>query len=200
MKIKQTFRELLARMAAKPRRTQALPTALTYTPRADELPKPTPANLRKFAETPVARKAINTIKDRVAGMKWRIQAKNVRSLSEISNGESRAQILADNLDTPNHDDSFRSLSEQILEDIIVGGFGAAEVQLSGDPHRPINLWPVDGATIRMRTDWNGDPASPRYAQATGRVGKDANIPLNDDELMYIRLNPRTHTPFGLGAP
>src|SRR5258705_10493098 len=50
----------------------------------------------------------------------------------------------------------------------------------------------------MRGDWDGRPDSPRYAQATGRIGKDAAIVLNDDELMYIRLNPRTHTPFGLG--
>ena len=36
--------------------------------RAGVMPKPTPANLRRFAETPIARKAINTIKDRIAGM------------------------------------------------------------------------------------------------------------------------------------
>ena len=46
-------------------------------------PKPTPANLRRFAETPVARKAINTIKDRIAGMKWRVQARRGRSLEEL---------------------------------------------------------------------------------------------------------------------
>lgn len=202
MRLKDTILRVLARISAnapdKNRKTLALPAALTYTPRADALPKPTPANLRKFAETPVARKAINTIKDRVAGMKWRIQPKNGRALSQIPDGEARVQILTDNLDSPNHEDSFRSLSEQILEDVIVGGFGAAEVQLSGDPRRPLHIWPVDGATIRMRTDWDGDPATPRYAQATGRAGKDANIALNDDELMYIRLNPRSHTPFGLG--
>ncbi len=27
---------------------------------------------------------------------------------------------------------------------------------------------------------------------------DKAIPLDDDQLMYIRMNPRTHTPFGLG--
>src|SRR5437868_1383113 len=113
----------------KVRKTLALPAALTYSPRAETLPKPTPANLRKFGETPVARKAINSIKDRVAGMKWRVQARNGRALKEIPDGEHRAQILTDNLDTPNHDDSFRSLSEQVLEDVIVGGFGAVEVQL-----------------------------------------------------------------------
>jgi phage portal protein BeeE len=30
------------------------------------------------------------------------------------------------------------------------------------------------------------------------MGTDALVPLRDDELMYVRLNPRTHTPFGLG--
>src|SRR4051812_3492032 len=205
MTLKETLRRMpalaFARLSAAfetKRKTLALPAQFTYSPRAEALPKPTPANLRKFAETPVARKAINTIKDRVVGMKWRIQPKNGRELTDLPSGEARAQTLTDNLDTPNHDDSFRSLSEQVLEDIIVGGFGAVEIQLSGDAARPIDLWPVDGATIRMRTDWNGDAASSRYAQVTGRVGKDANIALNDDELMYIRLNPRTHTPFGLG--
>jgi phage portal protein BeeE len=57
---------------------------------------------------------------------------------------------------------------------------------------------VDGATIKIRADWDGRPDSVRYAQVTGRQGPDAHIGLNDDELIYIRLNPRTHTPFGLG--
>ena len=63
---------------------------------------------------------------------------------------------------------------------------------------PLLMWPVDGATIRIMTDWDGRPDSPRYAQVTGLYGADGQIVLNDDELSYIRLNPRTHTPFGLG--
>ena len=182
------------------RKTQPLPSAFSQRGSAIDhiLPKPTPANLRRFAETPVARKAINTIKDRVACMTWRVQAKNGRALTDLPNGAERAQVLTDNLDMPNHDDSFRSLAEQVLEDVIVGGFGAIEVQLTGEAPRPLDLFPVDGATIRMKSDWDGRPDSPRYAQLTGRIGKDANIALNDDELIYIRLNPRTHTPFGLG--
>jgi len=46
----------------------------------------------------------------------------------------------------NPDDSFRSFSEQVLEDIIVGVW-AIEVQTSGDAKRPLLLWPVDGASI-----------------------------------------------------
>ena len=62
----------------------------------------------------------------------------------------------------------------------------------------MTLWPVDGATIRMRADWDGEPDSPRYVQETGRFGAGEQITLRDNELSYIRLNPRTHTPFGLG--
>lgn len=188
----------------------ALPSIFnSYTPRANALPKPTTANLRRFAETPVARKAINTIKDRIAGMRWRVQVKNrvaqapppahvQPGAGPDASADTRIAAITAVLNAPNPDDSFRSLAEQVLEDVIVGGFGAAELQLTGDAARPLALWPVDGATISMRADWDGRPDSPRYVQATGRVGTDAHIALNDDELMYIRLNPRTHTPFGLG--
>jgi len=171
------------------------------------VPKPTPANLRRFAETPVARRAINVIKDRIAGMKWRIQARRGRSLDQIPEGALRAQILTENFEAPNPDDSFRSLLEQVLEDVIVGGFGAIELdrvegwtgsKAGGTPALPLLMWPVDGASIRIMTDWNGRPDSPRYVQATGFYGPAGQIVLNDDELSYIRLNPRTHTPFGLG--
>jgi hypothetical protein len=181
------------------RRTVAMPSILnTYGPRVDAFPKPTPINLRRFAETPVARKAINTIKDRIVGMRWRIQPRPGRGSVLALDAEIRMRILTDNFDAPNPDDSFRSMSEQVLEDIIVGGFGAIEVDRTNDPQRPLALWPVDGATIRMKTDWDGLPGSARYVQVTGKSGPDGNIILNDDELIYIRLNPRTHTPFGLG--
>ena len=160
------------------------------------MPKPTPMNLRRFSETPVARRAINTIKDHIAGMRWRVQPKpNTRELADAG---GRTTILTRNFDSPNPDDSFRSLAEQVLEDLIVGGFGAIEVETTSDPNHPLALWPVDGATIRMRADWDGMPGSVRYEQVTGRFGADANILLVDEELIYMRLNPRTHTPFGLG--
>ena len=72
-----------------------------------------------------------------------------------------------NFEQPNPEDSFRSMIEQVLEDVLVGGFGAIELDLTGDPARPLVLWPVDGASIRIRTDWDGNPTSPHYVQATG---------------------------------
>jgi hypothetical protein len=186
-----------ARTLAGKRRTVPLPSILnTYGPRAQSMPRPTPLNLRRFSETPVARRAINTIKDHIAGMRWRVQSKP--GAPESPDAESRIRILALNFASPNPDDSFRSLAEQVLEDVIVGGFGAIEVEATGDTNHPLALWPVDGATINMRADWDGMPSSVRYEQVTSKAGPNANILLADDELIYIRLNPRTFTPFGLG--
>ena len=99
---------------------------------ANVMPKPTAVNLRRLSETPVARKAINTIKDRIAGMRWRIQPRQGLSLEQIPDGAERMRMLTENFEAPNPDDSFRSLAEQVLEDVIVGGFGAIEVDMTGD--------------------------------------------------------------------
>jgi HK97 family phage portal protein len=159
------------------------------------LPKPTAANLRRFAETPAARRAINCIKDRIACMEWRIEARPGREPRGYS--AKRAQALTRALEQPNATDSFRTLIEQVIEDTLVGGFGAAEIE-SGDDELPVRLYPVDGASIQVNAQWNGDAGAPRYAQVTGKLGTEALTPLLDDELMYVRLNPRTHTVFGLG--
>jgi HK97 family phage portal protein len=162
------------------------------------LPKPTPANLRKFAETPVVRRAINVVKDKIASMDWQVRVRRGYDAANIPDAEERLNALRLSLEEPNASDSFRVLWEQVLEDLLVGGFGAVEMEATGDAARPFHLWAVDGATIQIDSKWNGDPLKARYAQATGQLGREGLVPLLDDELMYVRLNPRTHTPFGLG--
>ncbi len=181
--------QLLA--GAEPRKTVVLPAASRAVLR-HPLPKPTPFLLRRFSETPVARKAINTIKDRIACMRWRVQRKGG---SPAQGNDLRIAILTATLDAPNADDSFRSLSEQVLEDLLVGGCGAMEAQVTASPERPLALWPVDGLTIQIYGGWSGSADEPRYAQVTPWGER---VDLRNDELIYIRQNPRTSTPFGLG--
>jgi len=58
------------------RLTVALPSILSpYNPATNMMPKPTAGNLRRFAETPVVRRAINLIKDRIAAMDWQVRVK-----------------------------------------------------------------------------------------------------------------------------
>jgi len=184
------------------RKTAMLPSILTpyrgTTSTQHALPKPTPANLRRFAETPVVRRAINVVKDKVASMDWQVRVRRGYDIAAIDNAQEKLCVLRRCLEEPNVSDSFRVLWEQVIEDLLVGGFGAVEMEAIGDPLRPFHLWAVDGATIQIDSRWDGSPEKPRYAQATGRMGADALIPLRDNELIYVRLNPRTHTPFGLG--
>jgi HK97 family phage portal protein len=162
------------------------------------LPKPTAANLRRFAETPVARRAINCIKDRIACMDWRIEPRQNAGPDTVGDRAERAAALTRAFDAPNESDSFRTLMEQVIEDALVGGFGAAEIDITGDAAMPVRLYPVDGASIQVNAQWNGEANDPRYAQVTGKLGAAGLTPLRDDELMYVRLNPRSHTVFGLG--
>src|ERR1041385_3693085 len=111
MNITSKFRGALRRMAEvslfagksnEKRRTLALPSILnTYGPRADVMPKPTVSNLRRFSETPVARKALNTIKDRIAGMRWRIQPRNGRALEQLPDGALRIDRKSTRLNSSN---------------------------------------------------------------------------------------------------
>ncbi|HTD95994.1 MAG TPA: phage portal protein [Edaphobacter sp.] len=185
------------------RKTAMLPSILSpYNPAArggqNALPKPTPANLRKFAETPVVRRAINVVKDKIASMDWQVRVRRGYSNTTVPDAAARMDVLRRCLEEPNTSDSFRVLWEQVLEDLLVGGFGAVEMEATGDPARPFHLWAVDGATIQIDGRWDGDPEKPRYAQSNGRPGSNGLVPLRDDELMYVRLNPRSYTPFGLG--
>ena len=182
------------------RKTLAMPSILTPYPRVNlpAMPKPTAANLRRFAETPVARRAINIVKNRIASMDWQIRVRRGYIAGNIEDAEAKMYALRRALEEPNAGDSFRTLWEQVIEDTLVGGFGAAEMRATGDPERPFELFAVDGAMIQVDPKWNGSPEMPRYGFVTGQIGDASVTPLKDDELMYVRLNPRTYTAFGLG--
>ena len=88
MKVREQLRELWRQAsggtslaaggaeASAERKTLALPAILSPVQfPGQSLPKPTPVNLRRFAETPVVRRAINVIKDRVAAMDWQVRVR-----------------------------------------------------------------------------------------------------------------------------
>ena len=179
------------------RRTLALPSILSPGLGLNGgIPKPTQANLRRFAETPVVRRAINVIKDRIVAMDWQVRVR--RGAGEVGYGARKLKALRRMLEEPNSTDSFRTLMEQVIEDALTGGYGAIEMEATGDPELPAQLWPVDGATIRVNANWDGDPETARYSQVPVRSMPGQAVDLRDDQLMYVRMNPRSFTPFGLG--
>lgn len=160
--------------------------------------KATPQNLRRFSRTVYAHRAIKVIKDAFATREWEIAPKKDVAL----NAEIKRQIdvLTTCFASPNNDDSTRSFLEQLSTDIQVCGAGAFEHQLGGDPIRPLWMWPVDALSIQINAKWDGSPTAARYFQSlgSGNVSSQQGKPLRNDELVYIRSDPSTDTPFGLG--
>lgn len=163
--------------------------------------KPTPRNLRWFSRNPYARRAINSIKNPISMLEWEVVPRpGVEMNKEL---ERQIEVAMFCLDHPNHDDTMRSMLEQVVEDILLGA-GAIEMQKGASIDRPLWLFPVDGLTIQIFPDWDGDKEMARYAQIVGygnysgtpMTGSD--VKLRNDELIYLRPNPTTASPFGVG--
>ena len=181
------------------RKTLALPAILSPVQfPGRHLPKPTPMNLRRFAETPLVRRAINVIKDRIAAMDWQVRVRRGVRAEDVAFLGRKLRALRHVLEEPNASDDFRTLLEQVIEDALTGGYGAVEMEPTGEADRPAMLWAVDGASIRINAKWDGQEDSPRYAQAMPGQLESSAVELLDRQLMYIRMNPRSFTPFGLG--
>ena len=183
------------------RKTLALPAILSPVQfPGRHLPKPTPVNLRRFAETPVVRRAINVIKDRIAAMDWQVRVR--RGCGPMDDVAFRERKLAGSAPDAGRAERGGQLSH--LDG--AGDRRRADGRLRSDR---------DGADRRRGAagdavggGWGFDPhqcasgmgsaESPRYAQAMPGQLESSAMELRDDQLMYIRMNPRSFTPFGLG--
>jgi hypothetical protein len=183
------------------RETIAFPTLSRIMPRTSNsryLYKPTPRNLRYFSHQPFARRAINAIKNPISMLDWKVVP--IDGVDLNSELERQIEVVTNCLRHPNADDSFQTLIEQVIEDYLIGA-AAVETQVSGDKLRPLWLFPVDGLSIQMYPGWNGEKNEPRYAQVIGygtAFGGGRVCELTNDELIYVRPNPSTQTPFGFG--
>jgi HK97 family phage portal protein len=161
--------------------------------------KPVPANLRYFSRTPYATRAIQFYTRSICSLDWSVKVK--KDVTENSEIKRQIDITSACLFSPNNDDSFSSLLQQVVEDLLVCGAGAIEQEIGGDKLRPLWLWPVDALSIQIYADWDGDESKPRYCQTFGygNVGVAQGKNLLNRELVYIRDRITTDSPFAFGA-
>jgi hypothetical protein len=204
--------ELDAKAGAPQRDTVAFPQmSMLYggRPLSRALPKITPVALRRFSEYPPARRAINALSNPILDLSWHIDLRRPVGLSAHKavpppTHDQQARIVAatNMLLRPNNEMTWREFLEMQLEDLLVFGAGPFEVQQNRSDDRPLFLWPVDAQSVRINASWHPGSATYRYTQARGYVfsamGTTDDVYLEDDELCYPKLNPRTSTPFGLG--
>jgi HK97 family phage portal protein len=152
--------------------------------------KRTQANMRLLSESPIPRRAINVIKDGIAKLEWSVSAIDEKDQEKH---QDMSSVISNVLRRPNQTDSFRLWIEQIVEDMLVCSAGSTELVKAGDLQRPLRMFPVDAFSVELYPAWDGKRDSYRYAQRF----KGKYIDLKDSDLMYIRMNPRANTPFGL---
>ena len=192
----------LGRKAHEPKRDTVIFPNLVQIGRVNNINglvyKATPRNLRYFSRTPYPRRAINAIKNPIKMLDWEIFP--VEGIEWNSELKRQAQIVTNCFLHPNGADDFQSLLEQLLEDYLIGA-GAVETRLGGDPDHPLFMFPCDGLSIQIYTNWDPTNGKPRYAQTVGygsAFGGGQVLSLQNEELMYLRPNPNTATPFGFG--
>lgn len=154
--------------------------------------KPVKPSLRRFSYVPFARRAINALKNPIGSLDWVVVPADGVTENAVIRQQMEAVKVA--LTYPNQVDSFRVLLDQVIEDVCMGA-GCIEIQPSGNPVRPVFLFPVDGTTIGVDPKWDGKANSPHYFQF---ISTREAIPLLDREIIYIRPNPTTASPFGVG--
>lgn len=162
--------------------------------------KATPYNLRRLSRTPVPRRAINLVKNAIISLSWDIlPLDDVSSSVNTSDQEDRIRAAKKVFRHPNNEDSMQTFVEQGIEDMCCFGAFVAELGLTLDVNRPLKTWVVNVESVRVFPTWTeSTPDMPRYAQMTGLKGERGAILFYNDELMYIKDNPATDTPFGMG--
>ena len=181
----------------------------TTQPLQQTLPKPTPANIRRFTEIPPVRRAMRAIMDPILDMPWAIELRKpmgnrAHATQQEPTATEQRQIedITAMLHAPNNDMSWRTFLGLILEDLLTFGAGPFEKQRNRSDERPFLLWPVDAQSIRINAGWQEGSDTFRYSQGRGMyygsLGTPDLVKLRDDELCYMKLNPRASSPFGLG--
>lgn len=162
--------------------------------------KATPYNIRRMSRTPVPRRAYNLIIGAVISQPWDIEpVEGVTPVDSDDEQTERIKYAKKVFTHPNNSDSFQSFVEMGMNDMLTMGAFVAEMRVTLDPERPIKMWPVNGDSIRLFAAWSESTTEmPHYAQMTGLKGERGAILFYDDQMLYIRDNPSTDNPFGLG--
>jgi HK97 family phage portal protein len=163
-----------------------------YTPRSFEAVGF--AELRALADChDITRLAIETRKDQIEKLDWRIKSRNEKS--PAPDARARIDQLIEFWRRPDGEHPFATWLRQALEDVLVLDAPAFEIRRNrgGDI---IGLDNVDGSTIKLLFDVTGrrpQPPAPAYEQIVH--GKPWRL-LTRDDLLYMPRNPRPHKAYG----
>ena len=149
--------------------------------------------LRKLSETPIPRRAIRYIKSQVSRLECGVVVK--QGVKATAKQKKVIDSLNSVFQSPNGEDTWKSMLERWVEDMLVCGWSTTVVKnWSEHPDHPMLLFPSDAASFQVYLDWNGSPQQRKYAQWSLQGDRVDFLP---GELFVIKYDPRTSDPFGL---
>jgi hypothetical protein len=171
----------------------AVGSNLTYTPRATEA-LGFPA-LRSFANVEIVRLAIETRKNQMKRLRWRVRSRDERKPEPGADARIKAATAL--LQKPDGKKPFRQWFRLLLEDLLVLDAPAVERRWTVGGQL-VGLDVVPGDTIKPLVDDTGrTPAypDPCYQQVIkGRIWSN----LTERDLIYVPANPRSNHLYGFG--
>lgn len=145
-----------------------------------------PKQLRNWADTSEwVRASVNHRRVQVSQAEWSIAPIDPKAAYDQ---QLQAAISLLFLHPNPKQKTFRELIEPMIEDILVLDKGVAEKEMNVRG-LPIGLHLVDGATIRTKPMWSGDPNDPRYEWWPGGVYVAS---LLDTQIIHMMANPTSH--------
>jgi len=112
----------------------------------------TPYNLRRFSRTPVARAALNLIKNSIIAQTWDIRPIDGTTTDDPEEQQQRIKIAKKVFKHPNNVDSHQTWLEMGVEDLCIMGAFGSELRLTIDPERPIKMWAMDASCVPGDTE------------------------------------------------
>ncbi len=162
-------------------------TASTSNPRSNRL---SAAQLRNWADNSEwVHAAINHRRVQVSQSQWSIAP--IDDEAPI-NQSAQAQLELLFARPSPKQRTFRELVQPVVEDLLVLDAGVIEKDLNSRGI-PQALVLVDAPFMRIRSDWNGDPAEPRFEWWPNN--RFANK-LTDQQVIYMMANPSSHRTYG----
>lgn len=147
--------------------------------------------LRNWSENSEwVRAAIDLRKGQVSAAEWDI----VPADPERPYSKRLAQRIKALIEEPNPvDESYQTLIEKVVEDILVLDAGVIEKAFNVN-NQVVQLWSVDGGEIRVSKVWDGDPQESRYFWWPDHRERATYL---NRELVYMMQRPRTKSVVGL---
>lgn len=147
--------------------------------------------LRALSRRSIPRRAINILKDGVLALPYQIVPVRADDDTDYTETIEAIQRIIRN---PNRCDDYMTFFGRLLEDVLIGDSGAAEIVVTNDKKQPIELYSFDGLKIKHVKKWYADKSVPRFCQETAFGDK---VYLKDSDVLYIQKNNSTDSPFGL---